>query len=72
MRQDKVDEAVEVCRKGLLFVPDSPVLHCNLGILLNKQGRKDEALKEVRAALQIDPNSTKVRAVLEAILKKSN
>ncbi|NQT03151.1 MAG: tetratricopeptide repeat protein, partial [Planctomycetes bacterium] len=71
-RQGRIDQGIEVCRKGLLFVPDSAILHCNLGILLDKQGNRPEAVKELNTALQIDPNSPKIRRVLEAILKKGN
>ncbi|MBU1260020.1 MAG: tetratricopeptide repeat protein [Planctomycetes bacterium] len=66
-KQGKLDQAVKTCRKGLLFLPDDPVLHLNLGILLKTQGHRDEAIKELRAALRIDPNSVKIRKVLEAI-----
>ncbi len=71
-RKGKVKEAVETYHKGLLFVPDSPNLHYNLGILLDRQGHRREAIKELNTALQIDPSSTKIRRVLEAILKKGN
>jgi tetratricopeptide (TPR) repeat protein len=71
-RQGKVDQGIEVCRKALLFVPDSAILHCNLGIMLDKLGNRTEALKELNTAIKIDPNSPKIRRVLEAILKKGN
>ncbi|MCH8217591.1 MAG: hypothetical protein IH892_12580 [Planctomycetes bacterium] len=47
------------------------VMHVNLGLLLNRQKHRDEALKELRIALQIDPNSTETRRVLESILKSN-
>ena len=71
-RQGKVDRGIEVCRKALLFVPDSAILHCNLGIMLDKQGNRTEALKELNTAIKLDPNSLKIRRVLETILKKGN
>ena len=71
-RQGKIDQGIEVCRKALLFVPDSAILHCNLGIMLDKQGNRTEALKELNIAMKIDPNSPKIRRVLEIISKKGN
>jgi superkiller protein 3 len=71
-KQGKIDQSIRVHRKGLLFVPDSAILHCNLGILLDSQGNRTEAIKELNAAVQIDPNSPEIRRVLEAILKKGN
>ena len=67
-----IDRGIDVCRKALLFVPDSAILHCNLGIMLDKKGNRTEAFKELNTAIKIDPNSTKIRTVLEAILKKGN
>ena len=69
---DNIDRGIDVCRKALLFVPDSAILHCNLGIMLDKKGNRTEAFKELNTAIKIDPNSTKIRTVLEAILKKGN
>jgi tetratricopeptide (TPR) repeat protein len=67
--QGKIDEAVQICRRGLHFAPNNAILHGNLGILLNKLGRRDESLKELDIALELDPNSTKIRKVRQAILK---
>ncbi|NQT01032.1 MAG: tetratricopeptide repeat protein, partial [Planctomycetes bacterium] len=67
-----IDQGIEVCRKALLFVPDSAILHCNMGIMLDKKGNRTEAVKELNTAIKIDPNSPKIRSVLEAILKKGN
>lgn len=71
-KQGKIEQAVEIYRRGLLFVPGNSILHCNLGILLNKQGHRREAIEELNTALKIDPNSTRIRRVLEAILKKGD
>jgi Flp pilus assembly protein TadD len=53
-------------------LPDNLDLHYNLGILLGEQGRRQEALKELRTALKIDPNSAKVRKVLRTIQRRRN
>ena len=58
---------METFRNGLILVPDDLDLHYNLGMVLEKQGHRGEALKEFRTALQIDPNSIKTREVLKSI-----
>ncbi|MBW7990661.1 MAG: tetratricopeptide repeat protein [Planctomycetes bacterium] len=70
--QGKVDQGIEICRKALILVPGSAILHCNLGVMLDKQGNRTEAIKELNIALKIDPNSPKIRKVLETVLKKGN
>jgi len=35
-----------------------------------KEGNRDEALKELRRALELDPNSAKIRNVLETVLRR--
>jgi tetratricopeptide (TPR) repeat protein len=71
-KQGKIDQSIKVHRKGLLFIPNSSILHCNLGLLLDRQGNRTEAIKEVNTAIRIDPNSPKIRRAMEAILKKGN
>ncbi|OHB82934.1 MAG: hypothetical protein A2Z38_11175 [Planctomycetes bacterium RBG_19FT_COMBO_48_8] len=66
-QQGKVEKAQKAYRNGLKFVPDNLDLHYNLGIVLQEQGQREEALTELHAALQIDPNSAKVRKILSAI-----
>jgi len=70
--QGEIDKAIEVCRKGILFIPDSSLLHCGLGLLLHKKGHKDAAVKELNISLELDPNSTTTRKILEAMLKSSS
>ncbi|MHC4106431.1 MAG: tetratricopeptide repeat protein [Planctomycetota bacterium] len=55
--------------RPIILVPDNLDLHYNFGIILEEQGRREEALKELRTALKIDPNSAKVRKVLNIVLK---
>jgi Flp pilus assembly protein TadD len=69
MRNQQVNEAIDICRKGLRFSPDSAILHCNLGVLLNNQNRRDEAIKEIRKASELDPNSVRIRKIFEAVLR---
>jgi len=70
VQEGKVDEAIEILRRGLVFCPDSVILHCNLGSILSKKGQTAEAIKELETALQLDPNSARVRKALEALLKR--
>jgi tetratricopeptide (TPR) repeat protein len=66
-QQGKVAEAIKAYRNGLKFVPDNLDLHYNLGIVLAEKGQRDEAVRELNAALKINPNSEKVRKILNAI-----
>jgi hypothetical protein len=36
----------------------------NLGIVLEQQGKREDALKELNTVLKLDPNSTTTRQVL--------
>lgn len=58
-------------RKGLEFLPDSASLHYNLGYILGQNGQKDEAIKEFRIVLEIDPGHDLAKRNLEMILKES-
>jgi len=66
-QQGKIAQATKTYRDGLKFVPDDRDMHYNLGLILEAQGHRDEAIKELHIALQIDPNSPKVRRVLRSI-----
>jgi tetratricopeptide (TPR) repeat protein len=70
-RQGKIDSAVKICRQGLLSVPGSAILHSNLGMLLDTQGHRQEAMMELQKAIQLDPNSTEIRRVLNTIVRKA-
>ena len=67
MQQGKLSKAEEICRKGLRAVPDSAILHCNLGVLLNMLGRREEGIKEVRRAMELDPNSPGIKRAVDAL-----
>ena len=68
MRRQELNKAIEVCRRGIRFSTNNALLHCNLGVLLNKQNHRNEALEEIRKAAEMDPNSVRIRNVLEAVL----
>lgn len=67
----KIDEAVQMCRKGLFYAPERASLHVKLGLLLYQQGNKDVAINELRTASQLDPNSARIREMLNALLKRN-
>ena len=52
----RYEEAIAQYEKGLELEPNQPGIHRNLGILLARLGRYDEAKAHLRATLQIVPN----------------
>jgi protein O-mannosyl-transferase len=60
-------EAIEQYEKALAIEPEHPVIHRNLGILLSRLGRIDEAIPHLRKVLQLIPNEPSARETLEAI-----
>jgi tetratricopeptide (TPR) repeat protein len=64
----------EAAAKEFRFVlsrrPDDLEMYCNLGIVLQQQGKIDEAIDQYRQALQIDPDYGKARQLLQAALEK--
>ena len=68
-KQGKVREAEEVYRRGLTFLAGNVVLHNKLAILLAKQKRYDEAIESLQAALNLNPDSIKLRRLLDKVKK---
>lgn len=54
---DRPDSAEWAYRKALLLNPDAPEAHFNLGLLLDEQGRRQEAVEEMRIAYRLAPDS---------------
>ncbi|MHC1599724.1 MAG: tetratricopeptide repeat protein [Candidatus Methanospirareceae archaeon] len=52
--REKFAEEIEVTRKIIELNPDLAAAHFNLGLLLNNQGRYDEAEEEYRGAIRAD------------------
>lgn len=67
VHEGNLEDAVTVCRRALRFVPEDALLHCKLGTLLGMQGKRAEALEEIRTAARLDPNSPEIRDVLHAV-----
>jgi protein O-mannosyl-transferase len=60
-------EAIEQYEKALAIQPGNPAIHRNLGILLSRLGRIEEAIPHLRKVLQLVPNEPSAREILEAI-----
>ena len=67
-RKGELAEAAEVCRAGLAVAPDHPLLHCNLGMLSIKMGQRRKGAEEIARALQLDPNSSRIRKIADTLL----
>jgi protein O-mannosyl-transferase len=63
----RYEEAIRQYEQALELDPQQPAIHRNLGMLLIKLGRDDEAVPHLRATLQIVPNEPVARELLDAI-----
>ena len=64
----RINEAIEHCRVVIAARPDDAEMQNNLGILLQKQDKIDEAIECYKKALQIDPKFQKAREKLDSAL----
>ncbi|MBI4526680.1 MAG: tetratricopeptide repeat protein [Deltaproteobacteria bacterium] len=64
------DEAVALYRQGLKLCPDDDVAHYELGKILARAGKAQEAEQEFEAAIRINPNFTDARRQLETLRKR--
>ena len=58
-------EAESLLREGLAVAPQSAALHHALGLSLVRQQRKDEALRELRRATELDPSNQRFKYVYD-------
>jgi tetratricopeptide (TPR) repeat protein len=63
----RYEEAIRQYEEALELDPRQPAIHRNLGMLLVKLGRYDEAIPHLRATLQIVPDEPIAREMLDAI-----
>jgi len=65
---DKTDEAIEQCRIVLAADTNDAKTYNNLGIMLQSEGKTDEAIECYKKALDINPKYEKARNALNAAL----
>jgi arylsulfatase A-like enzyme/Flp pilus assembly protein TadD len=69
-RMGRRDEALGVLQQGLARVPGSARLHLRAGLLLGEAGRRDEAEREYRRAIELygpSPEADKAREALAGL-----
>lgn len=67
LQQEKFAEAADNFSRALALKPVNPDAHANLGLALARLGRRDEALRALRTALQQKPDHAQARGWLQAI-----
>jgi len=55
--QEKYDKAIDAVKEGLTLDEKNVNLRFRLGVLLDKAGRKEACIREMRQLLKIDPNN---------------
>jgi uncharacterized protein (AIM24 family) len=71
-RGGKLDKAAEVYRKLVIESPDAHTLHQNLGLILLKLGRLEEAESSLQEALSLSRGSPKVHFYLATIFERQH
>jgi tetratricopeptide (TPR) repeat protein len=67
-KSNRLQDAVDICRRGLKVIPDSVDLYVTLADTLNQMGRRDEAIAELKEAQRLDPQNASVNQKLDEIL----
>jgi tetratricopeptide (TPR) repeat protein len=65
---NRLQDAVDICRRGLKVVPDAADLYVTLADSLNQMGHRDEAIAELKEAQRLDPQNAAVNQKLDEIL----
>jgi protein O-mannosyl-transferase len=65
----RYDEAIAQYETVLKINPEQPAVHRNLGILLARLGRNNEAIEHLRKVLQLVPNEPIAREALDELEK---
>jgi tetratricopeptide (TPR) repeat protein len=71
IRKNLSDSAVEIFRSLTAKVKDNPTYHYHYGVALAQKGDKANAQKELRTALQNNPNKGEVNQIKELLQKIS-
>jgi hypothetical protein len=65
--QGKIEEARAQFLAAIRYRPDFAPAHLNLGFMLAKQEKPDQAVAEFRITLQIDPTNQAAQQYIETI-----
>jgi predicted Zn-dependent protease len=63
----RYQEALDLYRKALTLVPNDPIVHLEYAQLLRDLNVADEATREAREAVRLDPNLAEARRLLGAL-----
>jgi predicted Zn-dependent protease len=67
--QNRFTDAVHLLEEALQFNPDEPLTWLNLGVAWQASGQKSRAEAAYREAIRLQPEFTRARQYLEALLK---
>ena len=70
VRKNKIDEALEILKYNVKLYPGEPTAHFNLGLVYEKKGEIELAIKHIQKAVDIDPTWTRVKRKLAELIKK--
>jgi len=68
--ENDVERFHDIVTKEIAQRPTDPSLHCALGQLLLRAGRREEGLRWLQSALRLDPNYAPARQAVEEYQKK--
>lgn len=68
--QGREKEAEATLREGLKVSPDAAALHHALGLSLVRQQRKQEALRELQRATELEPGNARYRYVYDVAMRE--
>jgi len=69
--QGLLDEAIEACRNATIANPSSTSAHSFLGILYERAGEREKAIREYELALSLSPESVAERESLEQLVSET-
>jgi tetratricopeptide (TPR) repeat protein len=67
--KNEITQAEAALRKAISIDPDETTFHSNLGLILLREGRNGEAIKEAQKALMLHPDSWKAYFVISDAYK---
>ena len=67
---ERYDEAISEYEKALALEPQHPAIHRNLGLVLLRLGKRDEAVAHLQTVLRLVPDEPIAREALDAIKRQ--